>query len=216
MKNICKTTRILTAAAVFAGCLILLPGTAWSHCDTINGPVVQEAKIALEKHDVTPILKWVKQEYEAEIKTAFASAIVVRDQGPEAKELADRYFIEALVRLHRAGENAPYTGIKNEPIEPIIVMADQALIDGSVEEMIDKISDHISAGIKEKFMKVLEAKKNKDKSVDAGREFVEAYINYTHYIEGIHTAIISAGDHLHSIADENPAPAVIEQKEHHR
>ncbi|MDD4342731.1 MAG: DUF6448 family protein, partial [Kiritimatiellae bacterium] len=93
------------------------------------------------------------------------------------------------------GEGAPYTGIKDEPVEPIVAMADKALADGSADEMIKTISGHMAAAIREKFTKVVEAKKNKDKSVEAGREFVEAYVVYMHYVEGIHTAIMSAGAH---------------------
>ncbi|MHC4687312.1 MAG: DUF6448 family protein [Planctomycetota bacterium] len=89
----------------------------FAHCDTMDGPVVKAAKIALEKGDVTPILKWVSK-------------------GPEAKELADMYFFETLVRLHRAGEGAPYTGLKpaGADLDPAVVQADKALDRGSVED----------------------------------------------------------------------------------
>lgn len=173
-----------------------------AHCDTMNGPVILEAKTALEKGDVTPVLKWVKKESEAEIKTAFARALAVRVKGPEAKKLADQYFFETLVRVHRAGEGAPYTGLKDEPVEPIIAMADKALVEGSAEEMIKKINGHLAEAIREKFQKVVEAKKNKDESVEVGREFVEAYVTYTHYIEGIHAAMMSVSSHQHTAATE--------------
>lgn len=180
---------------VAAGSLILLAGSALAHCDTASGPVIPEAKAALEKGDVTPILKWVKKDNEAEIRAAFAKAVTVRSKGPEARELADQYFLETLVRLHRAGEGAPYTGIKDDPVEPIVALADKALADGSPDEMIKKMTGHIAHAIQEKFNKALEAKKNKDKSVEAGREYVEAYVIYMHYVEGIHTAVMSAGGH---------------------
>jgi len=180
---------------------LLFAAPAYSHCDTMSGPVIPEARAALEKGDVTPILKWIKTDNEAEIKAAFKRAVAVRSKGPEAKELADSYFLETLVRLHRAGEGAPYTGIKDEPVEPIVALADKALADGSVDDMIKKINGHMAGAIKEKFNKALEAGKNKDKSVEAGREFVEAYVTYMHYVEGIHTAILSAGGHHHADAE---------------
>ena len=99
--------------------------------------------------------------------------------------------------MHRAGEGAPYTGLKDEPVEPVIAMADKALADGSAAEMIKKLSDHMAAAVQEKFKRVLEAKKTKDASVEAGREFVEAYVTYTHYVEALHAAIVSAGGHEH-------------------
>lgn len=202
MKTYTWLHRLAIGTVVAAGCCLLLQNSARAHCDTTSGPVIPEAKAALESGDVTPILKWVKKDSEAEIKAAFAQAVAVRAMGPEAKELADHYFLETLVRLHRAGEGAPYTGIKDEPVEPIAAMADKALADGSADEMIKKMSGHMAAAIKEKFTKAVEAQKNKDKSVEAGRKFVEAYVVYVHYIEGIHTAIMSAGAH-HAEAAEN-------------
>jgi hypothetical protein len=182
----------------------------FAHCDTTGGPIIPEAMTALEKGEMTPILKWIKKENEEEIKTAFTKAIAVRSMGPEAKELADRYFIETLVRLHRAGEGAPFTGIKDEPVEPIVAMADKALADGSADEMIGRINEHLAKAIREKFKKALQAGKNKDKSVEAGREFVEAYVTYMHYVEGIHTAIMSAASHQHQADAQGNA----EHKEH--
>ena len=55
-------------------------------------------------------------------------------------------------------------------------------------------------------LNVVEAKKKKDKSVEAGREFVEAYVIYMHYVEGIHAAIMSAGAH-HAEAGAGRFPA---------
>lgn len=214
MKRMGIITKILKVTVVLTSCHFVLASTAWSHCDTAGGPVIPEAKAALEKGDVTSILKWVKKENEPEIKAAFAKAVAVRAKGPEAKELADQYFIETLVRLHRAGEGAPYTGIKDEPVEPIVAMADKALADGSPDEMINRISGHMATAIREKFNKALEAKKNKDKSVDAGREFVEAYVSYMHYVEGIHAAIVPVGGHHHAGATRSATLALPEHREH--
>ena len=205
---------LLATVGVVTGLAVLMPSTVRAHCDTMNGPVIPEARAALEKGDVTPIHKWVKKDKEEEIKAAFAQAVAVRAQGPEAKELADKYFLETLVRLHRAGEGAPYTGIKDEPVEPIVAMADKAPADGASDEMIKKMSAHMARAIQEKFQKAMEARKNKDKSVEAGREFVEAYVIYVHYVEGIHTAIMSAGGHGHAEATAAGHTEQAEPKEH--
>lgn len=197
MMNTSKTKKI-TAAILSISFGLFLAGNAQAHCDTPNGPVIPEAKAALEKGDITPILKWVKKENETEIKSAFAKTIAVRGKSKEAKELADQYFLETLVRVHRAGEGAPYSGIKDEAIDPIIVMADKALANGSADEMARMISNHMAGVIREKFARVLEASKNKDKSVEAGREFVDAYVTYVHYVEGVHTVIASSGSHAHT------------------
>lgn len=203
MRHTMRLSDLLTAAVAAVGFGILTVGTAWAHCDTTGGPIIPEAKAALEKGDVTPILKWIKADTSIEIKDAFAKAVVVRAKGPEAKELADQYFLETLVRLHRAGEGAPYTGIKDEPVGSIVALADKALADGSADDLVKKITAHVAKAIEEKFVKALEAKKNKDKSVDAGREFVEAYVTYMHYVEGIHGAVMSEGGHQHETPAES-------------
>lgn len=64
----------------------------FAHCDTMDGPLISEAKQALEKGDVTPVLKWVKQENETEVKQAFNEALTERKKGPVAKEKADMRF----------------------------------------------------------------------------------------------------------------------------
>lgn len=175
--------------------LLSAPTTALAHCDTMEGPVVTTAKVALEKGDVTPVLKWVRKEDEAQIKALFAKTLVVRGKGAEAKDLADMYFLETLVRLHRAGEGVAYTGLKSAPVEPIIAMADKALETGSADEMIKRVSAHVAEGIRERFARALEAKKHADESVAAGREYVEDYVQYTHCVEGIHAAMMSEGHH---------------------
>lgn len=190
-------------ASLISICWLTISGTAVAHCDTEKGPVIQEARAALEKGDVTPVLKWIKKDREAEIRAAFATTQTVRAKGPEAKELADRQFIETLVRLHRAGEGAPYSGIKDEPVDPVIAMADMALEKGSADEMIQKISDHMATVIRQKLDRAVEAAKHKDDSVEAGRKFVAAYVDYMHYLENVHATIaIRNTDHAEPEAKE--------------
>jgi len=197
MPNKIATVNSFVITAALAGFLIIQPAIVLGHCDTLGGPVVKEARTALETGDITPVLKWVKKDHETELKTAFARTISVRKKGAEAKELADRYFLETLVRLHRAGEGAPYTGLKDEPLEPIVAMADKALADGTDQELIKTVSSHMASMINEKFNEAREAMKKKDISIEAGREFVEAYVVYMHYVEAVHAAIVAAGGDHH-------------------
>ena len=129
-----------TLLCATVGLCMTLSSVARAHCDTMNGPVVTEAKAALEKGDVTPVLKWVSKDNEEEIRTAFKKTLTVRSKSIEAKELADMYFFETLVRVHRAGEGAPFTGLKpaGSEVEPGIAAADQALERGSADEVILK------------------------------------------------------------------------------
>lgn len=175
--------------------------TTLAHCDTEKGPLIQEARAALQKGDPAPLLKWVRKEKEAEIKSAFTLALSVRTKGSDAMQLADRYFIETLVRIHRAGEGAPYTGIKDEPVDPVIAMADKALDEGSADRMILQLGNHLEKVIRGKFSRAVEAAKHKNDSIEAGREFVEAYVDYVHYVENVHAAIaVQKSNH----ADSDP------------
>ncbi len=162
------------------GGLFLWPATAKAHCDTLNGPVVAAAKEALAKGDLTPVLMWLKPENEAEVRETFQKALTVRSKGPEAQDLADRYFFETLVRIHRAGEGAPYTGLKAEQVEPPVAAADEALATGKVEDLVKLVTEKVEQGIRHRFAETLERKKLSGESVEAGREFVEAYVPFTH------------------------------------
>ena len=177
--------------------LVLAPRMAGAHCDTLDGPVVGTARVALEKGDVTPVLKWVTKENEAEIRAAFSRTLAVRGKGPEARDLADTYFFETLVRLHRAGEGAPYAGLKpaGTDLGPVVVGADRALEAGSVEGLVKLVTDGVAAGIRERFARAAAARKHADESVEAGRGYVEAYVEYVHYVERIHSDAAAGAHH---------------------
>lgn len=183
-------------------CALSFTGTnfVYAHCDTMNGPVIQDAKAALAKRDVTPVLKWVKKEKEAEIRAAFKAAVAEGAKGSEEK--ADMKFFETLVRVHRAGEGAAFSGLKPAgAIEPAVAEADKSLENGSSEKLIAMMTHHLSEGITKRFSLAFEARKHKDKSVEAGREYVEAYVEYVHYVEGIHNIIAGKGGHHHEDAE---------------
>jgi hypothetical protein len=192
-----RMIRTILPVAVVLCVLSLHLYKACAHCDTLDGPVIQTARLALQKGDVSPVLKWVKKEHEDEIRAVFARTLKVRSLNAEAKELADTYFFETLVRIHRAGEGAPYTGLKPAgTVEPPIAAADKALGNGSVDALVKAVKSHVEKGIRERFAKVLQKKHHADDSVEAGRQFVEAYVQYVHYVEGIHQAVMG-GIHRH-------------------
>jgi hypothetical protein len=210
--NTLLTIRSLTAAALLAAGFFFTPRMAQAHCDTMDGPVVQAAKVALEKKDVTPVLKWVKPEGEAEVRAAFDKTLAVRVKGTDAKEVADQFFFETLVRVHRAGEGEPFTGIKpaGTAIEPAVRAADEALERGSVVKLVKEITDEAAAGICKRFAEASEKRKQADHSVEAGREYVAAYVEYVHYVEGLHQA--AEGGDAHHAEGHEAAPA---QDAHH-
>ena len=192
--------------------LVFVSPDVLAHCDTMDGPVIMDAKKALEKADITPVLKWVKPDAEPEIKAAFEKAVAVRSKGAEAQAMADAYFFENLVRVHRAGEGASYEGIKPEgtPIEPGIAAAEEALTLGSADALAKEMTGLIAAGIEDRFRRVKEAAVHKDESVEAGRAYVEAYVTFMHYVERLHQ---DAAAPAHHGAESHEAPA--EKERHH-
>jgi hypothetical protein len=191
-----KTLSTITIALLS----LVAPSLGWAHCDTLDGPVVADARLALAGGDVTPVLKWVRPGDETEVRSAFDRTLAVRGLSPDARELADTFFFENLVRIHRAGEGAPFTGLKPAGrVEPVIELADQALESGSVEKLSAAIQTHAAAGIEERFLHAASAKQNSEKSVAAGRAFVAAYVDFTHYVEALHEAVVgTAPHHQHS------------------
>ena len=177
-----------------------------AHCDGMDGPVVSAAKKALEAGDVNLILIWVQKKDEAEIRKAFQKTLAVRKLNPEAKELADMYFFETLVRIHRAGEGEPYTGIKpaGRDLGPAIPAGDKALAEGKLEPLYKLLADKVHQGLHEKFEKVMKKKNFKKENADAGREYVEAYVIFIHYVEGLYETAIK-GIHGHSPGPEKDA-----------
>jgi hypothetical protein len=141
-------------------------------------------------------LIWVQQKDEEAIKTAFQKTLDVRMLNPQSKELADMYFFETLVRIHRAGEGAPFEGLKPAGAEePAIAAADQAVESGKVDSLVKEMTAHVAEGIKENFNKLLEKKKNMNKSVEAGREFVASYVTFIHYVEKLYLDAVGQAVH---------------------
>ncbi len=186
--------------------LTILVGSnyAFAHCDGMDGPVVTAAKQALEAGDVTPVLIWVSKKDEAEIRHLFQKTLAVRKLNSEAKELADMYFFETLVRIHRAGEGEPYTGIQpaGRDLGPAIPAADKAIADGKLEPLYKILTNKIHEGLHDKFEKVVKKKDFKKNDVDAGREFVEVYVPFLHYVEALYEAAGRGGGHSHSQESE--------------
>lgn len=192
-----KRNALLFAAAVALAAIA--PASVEAHCDSLDGPVITDARAALGAGDVTRVLKWVRQDDEPEVRAAFDHVTEVRKLGDEAGSLADRFFFETLVRIHRAGEGAPYTGLTPSGSGLYVVerAADQALAAGSVDELADKIGERAAAGVRERFTLAITAKQHADENVHAGREYVEAYVGYVHYVLEVHNAIAASQVHHH-------------------
>ncbi len=185
-RHLAMFRRTALAVALLASVAVSAP--AFAHCDSMKGPVVTAAAAALEAGDPTLVLHWVRAADEATIRSAFQHALAVRALGPEAKALADRYFFETLVRIHRAGEGAPYTGLVDTEPEPIIAATDSALKLGTSDELERLLVARVRAGLAERFAAARAAKGFRPGDIAAGRKFVAAYVPLTHWVEGVFTA----------------------------
>ena len=167
--------------------VMMLPSRAPAHCDGLDGPVVTLARKALDTGNVNLVLPWVPQEGESEMRRAFDHTLSVRTLGPAAKHLADTFFFETLVRLHRVAEGAPYTGLKPAGLDraPAIPAADNALESGSTEAVEHLLIDAMRKGLREYFQAAMRRKTFAPDDVAAGRRYVEAYVPYVHYVEGL-------------------------------
>jgi hypothetical protein len=178
-------------SVVIAILLILAAPAVFAHCDWINGPVVADARTALAKADVTPALKWVAAADEAEIRRAFDRTMAARASSAEARDVADQWFFETLVRIHRASEGEPFTGLKGAEYKPEagIEMADHALEHNSLAEVEKSLTTAIRSELQKRFSAATEANKHAEESVEAGRRFVHAYAEFIHYVDGVHRSI---------------------------
>ncbi len=186
---------LLAVLSAFALCL---PRIAFAHCDGLDGPVVQAARKALESGDIAPVLIWVQKKDEETIKDAFQKTLAVRGLDPSARELADLYFFETLVRIHRAGEGAAYTGLKaaGRDLGPAIPAADKALEEGRLEPLAELVRQTVEDGLREQFEQTLARKKFEKGDTEAGRKFIAAYVTYIHYVERLFEAA-KGGPHGH-------------------
>jgi hypothetical protein len=190
-----KSLHALVAATALS---LLLVNSAAAHCDAMDGPVITEAQAALADGDVTPLLKWVPAADEAHIKAVFDKTLRVRALGEEAREFADHQLFATLVRVHRAFEGAPYTGIQPAgEIDPAVMAADAALVEGSIDDLVGRFTRKFEQNARERFAAASNARAQAGESIAAGREFVEAYVQYVHYLEDVHNAISATGGHDH-------------------
>lgn len=164
---------------------------AVGHCDTLDGPLVGRARQALEGDNVNLVLPWVRAEDEPEIRQVFAHAQAVRVLGPQARALADRHFFETLVRVHRAGEGAPFTGLKPAGLDlgPAVPAADRALETGTVDAVLQLLLDAVREGVRTRFQTALHQRAFDPNDVPAGRQYVAAYVAYVHCVEKVWRAV---------------------------
>ena len=172
------------------------------HCDSLDGPVVTAARRALEADDVDVVLPYVHADGEAEVRAVFDAVMPVRGLGAEAREVAERLFFETVVRIHRAGEGAPYTGLKPPGLSvgPVIPLAERAVATGSPDEVVDFLAGTLREELTRRLEQVTVLAASKDRSTEDARRYVEAMLGFEVYSHNVLAALLAGaheGGHEH-------------------
>lgn len=161
------------------------------HCDSLDGPVVTAAARALQTGNVELVLPYVHADGEAEVRQAFARVLPLRASGDGTGELADRWFYETVVRIHRAGEGAPYTGLKPAGLDvgPVLPLAEQAVATGQVDAVYRLLAGELRRQLERRLGRVRELAAFKDRSVADARAWVEAMLGFEVYAHHTYAAL---------------------------
>ena len=168
------------------------------HCDTRDGPVALAVKKALDSEDVNHILIWMSKESEKEMIEVFQKALEARKSGEAARIVADEWVLETAVRLHRATEGASFTGIKPAGLDegPLVPRAEKAIETGDPTETINFLTDTMQEELMRRFNNVNNKKNYDVNDVEAGREYIEAFIGFVVFSHHLYLHI-SADRHGH-------------------
>lgn len=195
-----KTEKSIKKLILLFGFVIsfLIPQSLFAHCDSYDGPVIQDALKALDQNKVALVMKWIDEKHEPEIEKLFKKTIKYKKLDQEVYQLLEKHFLETLVRVHREGEGEPYTGLKPAgSTSEIIQLTDTALREDDIESFLQELNGHTGKVVREKYEKVGALKPVKDNSIAQGRAYVAAYVDYTHTIEALHAILEhSANSHI--------------------
>lgn len=192
-------------AVIIAGGLLFGAQKVQAHCDLLDGPVAKAVQKALETGNVNPVLAYAPAAAEAEIRSAFEKSRKVRGLGPDARALADQAFMETVIRLHRAGEGAAYTGLKPAGTDygPVIPAADHAVETGDLAKLTAVLTEEIEHALRERLAHVREFQKASMEpktaaEVPHARERVSAELGFVTFAESIRQAALGKGAEHHA------------------
>lgn len=177
--------------------LVMLTGiSAFAHCDSYDGPVIKDALKALDQNNVELVLKWIEPQQEKQITSLFDKTYQLKSGDKEVYALVEKHFLETLVRLHRETEGEPYTGLKPAgSMTPLVEMADKSIAQRNVDDIIGTVNNHLDKVLRTRYEKVAELSKTKDDSVEQGRAYVAAYVQYTHTLEALEQILNGPAGH---------------------
>ena len=165
------------------------------HCDSLDGPVVRAAQRALDTGNVALALPFVPKAAEHEVGEVFDKVVTARAAGAAAREVADRHFFETVVRLHRAGEGAPYTGLKPAGLDvgPVIPLAEKAIESGHAKPLEDVLVTAVRDELARRFYHLGHLRSAAARGVDEARAYVGAMLGLQVWAHGLHQATRAKG-----------------------
>ncbi len=174
----------------FICALLLAPTMTFAHCDTMDGPVITAAKKSIETKNPNYFLIWVQEKDEAKILEEFKNVLEERVKNPSNAESIDTTFFGSLVKIHREGEGATYTGIKpaGDFGSPLIPLVDEAIDSGSSEKLEALFPEALRVQVVDRFQEVIGKKNYPLENVPAGRDYVESYIVFFHWALNLYNA----------------------------
>lgn len=167
------------------------------HCDSLDGPVVTAARRALDTGEVDVILPFVPEDGEDEVRSVFERVVLARAAGAAARDVADLFLFETVVRLHRAGEGAPYTGLKPSGLDvgPVIPLAEEAVETGSARAVAEHLHGVLDAELEHRLGEVTSLSATRDRSVPDARAHVEATLGFEVYCHHVLQALQAPAAH---------------------
>lgn len=182
------TLTILAGVAALVAALLVRPQPVSAHCDTMEGPAVTDGELALRTGNINHALKWVSAQDDDELNRIFALVQAIRDRSEDVRIVADQWFLENMVRIHRAGEGEAYTGIQpvGTPVDPRVKAADEAIASGVLDPLAGLVPAEQFPELEKRFATVLQRKQFDVDDVTAGRSYLDAYVQFFHLAEGHH------------------------------
>jgi Family of unknown function (DUF6448) len=107
--------------------------------------------------------------------------------------VADLYFFETVVRVHRAGEGAPYTGLKPAGLGhgPVIPVAEMGIEGGNPDQLKDLLTRHVRDEVQRRFAHLMELRPSAGQDVGHAREYVEAMLGLEVWANNLYRAVLA-------------------------
>jgi hypothetical protein len=166
------------------------------HCDTLDGPIVKACRKAFEVDNVKFALPWVPESDEGEVREAFKRVQRVRKKwDSESSDISELWFFELVVRLHRAGEDEPFTGLRPAGLDwgPVLPLTDKAKATGDPGEVIKLITGEVEHELFERFMNMTKKKNFDPNDVSKAREYVHAELDFVLFAHRLWSFVESGG-----------------------